>query len=120
MNNTLEKNLKNKIAFYCRLSCEIENKPESELDKINKRLKEKFKEISNYKPYHGFYDLRCFKLNNHDFKDLWIMQDLLYYCESNKELLKNKIPDLYVALKDLSATYQQDLLSHEVEEEIEK
>lgn len=116
-----ENAFKNKVVIYCRLSREINKEPETDADKFKKRLNEKFKDISNYKPYHGFYDLRNFRLNDNEFKNFWITQDLLNYSESYKETLKNKIPDLYTKIKELSANYQQDLLSHEeLEEEIEK
>lgn len=119
-NKNLEDTFKNKVAFYCRLSKEIEQEPETKLDKINKQLKEKFKNISSYKPYNGFYDLRTFKLNDLEFKNFWITQDLLHYGESYKEILKNKVPDLYANLKELSADYQQELLKHEEIEEVEE
>ncbi len=119
-NSILEKAFKNKVAFYCRLSKELEEKPKSEMDKFKRSLIEKFKNKANYKTYPGFYDLRTFKLNDGEFKNLWLMQDLLNYSEFYKETLKCKIPDLYASLKELSADYQQELLSHEEIEEVEE
>lgn len=116
-NKFLENTFKNKVAFYCRLSREIDENSE---DEFKKRLNAKFKNKTNYKPYPGFYDLRTFKLNDSEFKNLWLIQDLLNYSEFYKETLKCKIPDLYVRLKELSADYQQELLKHEEIEEVEE
>lgn len=117
----MNKQFNNKVAMYCRISREIEDKSNDEINKMTKELNEKFKNILDYKPYKGFYDLRNYKLNEKEFKDFWITQDFLNYCELNKEMIKNNIPELYEELKELSANYQQDLLTHEeLEEEIEK
>lgn len=121
--NLLKDFSKSKVVMYCRLSCEIENKSKKELNKMTSELQQKFKNIMNYKPYNGFNDLRKYKLNEKEFRDLWITQDFLYYCESNKEIIKSNMPELYAELKELSYNYQQELFTHEeleVEEELEK
>lgn len=110
----------NRLSMYCRVSNEIEKNDKKALSKMTLELQQKFKDISNYKPYNEFYDLRKYKLSEDEFKDLWITQDFLYYCESNKEIIKKEIPGLYKELQELSANYQQQFtVLKEQEEEIE-
>lgn len=117
----MDKLFNGKVVMYCRVSREIEDKTDDEIYKMANNLNEKFKNILDYKPYRGFYDLRNYKLGENEFKNLWITQDFLNYCELNKEIIKSNIPKLYEELKELSANYQNELLNHdEIEEEIEK
>lgn len=110
-----------RISIYCRVSNEIEKNDKKELSKITSELQQKFKDISNYNPYNGFHDLRKYNLSEEEFKDLWITQDFLYYCESNKEIIKKEIPGLYKELQELFLNYQQQFaVLKEQEEEIEK
>ncbi len=104
---------KGKVKMYCRVSCEIDNKNKNKLNQMTNELQKKFKNIDNYNSYSGFHDLRDYKLSEQEFKDLWITQDFLYYCESNKEIIKNSMPELFESLKELSADYQQELFKHE-------
>jgi len=73
----------------------------------------KIKNIGDYKPYPGFYDLRDFKLTITVFRKLWNIQRYLHYVETNKQYFKKYEPVQWEDVKELSANYQQILFDCE-------
>jgi len=67
-------------------------------------------DISEYKPYKEFYDLRKFKLSNRLFRRLWKIQGTLYEMTKNQIYYKKWHPTQWEKAKELSAYYQSLLL----------
>jgi hypothetical protein len=74
------------------------------------------KNISDYKPYKGFYDLRDYNLPKKDFIKFWNIQDYLFYVENKKEYFKKFEKNMWEQVKELSANYQQCLFSYNYSE----
>jgi len=72
--------------------------------------------INNYKPLNGFYDLRDFVLSKRMFIKLWVVQDFLFSIEKAKSYYKEMEPGSWQKAKELSARYQQILLSFPLKE----
>ena len=66
----------------------------------------------DYKPYKGFYNLRCFNMPFKIFKKLWCIQDTLYEMNQNKEYYKKWHPAQWQKAQLLSAEYQQILFQY--------
>ena len=67
------------------------------------------KDIKNYKPYIGFYDLREFNLSKKDFLKFWNIQDYLNHVNERKEYFKTMDKITWRKAQELSANYQQCL-----------
>lgn len=70
-------------------------------------------EREQYIPYSGFYDLREFVLPKKLFKKLWKIQDILHHMTVRADYFKKYHPVQWEKAKEVSANYQQILLSHE-------
>lgn len=103
---------KTKVFMYCRVGTE------EQLD-IKKEDKP-FRDISKYKPYKGFYDLREFDLTNEMFRKLWKIQEFLFTSSKQKDYLKNRNPIQWNNLRNMSAEYQRILLSHKLKENLKQ
>jgi hypothetical protein len=68
--------------------------------------------ISEYKSYNGFYDLKEFDLPAIIFKKFWKIQDFLFYVKSKKDYYKKYLPNQWQEVKELSASYQQELFTY--------
>lgn len=93
-----------KAAMYCRVGSE---------EQLNIKEEDKpFMDISKYKPYKGFYDLREFDLSDKMFRKLWKIQDYLFESSKSKDYLIKRDPVQWSNLKNMSGQYQRILLSH--------
>jgi hypothetical protein len=70
------------------------------------------KNIADYKPFRGFYDLRDYNLPKKDFIKFWNMQEYLHHVESNKKYFKKMDKNMWEQAQQLSANYQQCLFSY--------
>jgi hypothetical protein len=59
--------------------------------------------IQDYKPYKGFYDLREFNLNKRDFIKAWGLQEVIYLANKKKEYYKKYDPLMWQKALDYSA-----------------
>ena len=75
----------------------------------------KMKNITEYKPFNGFYDLRDYNLPKKDFLKLWKIQEYLSHVETNKKYFKTMSKNMWEDAKQLSAEYQQCLADKEEE-----
>ena len=70
------------------------------------------KNVDEYKPYNGFYDLRDFKLPKRLFRQLWIVQGALYNMAERQAYFKKWHPGQWQKAKEVSAEYQSLLFQH--------
>lgn len=70
------------------------------------------KRFPDYKPYKGFYDLRCYKMPARIFQKLWHIQDALFEMNENKEYYKKWHPGQWQRAQQLSADYQRALFQY--------
>lgn len=76
------------------------------------QIKNKKRDISEYTPYSGFYDLRAFDIPPKEFKKLWGIQEFLHDVEM-KRRAGNKHPQIQ-ELREFSAKYQQALFAYPI------
>lgn len=74
--------------------------------------KDKEKTIKNYQPINGFSDLREYEIPEGKFIELWKIQEYLKSFDKDKITIKNIAPEFWEHLKELSGSYQQQLLSY--------
>lgn len=70
------------------------------------------KSIKDYQPIKGFYDLREYEIPDDKFIELWKIQEYLKSFDKDKITIKSIAPEFWNHLKDLSGSYQQQLLSY--------
>lgn len=121
-----------KVVFYCRVGTEeqLENSSTKHIPIIDeetwekaqqvlqKTFRNRYMNISDYRPYKGFLDLREYDMSNKDFSMLWKVQDFLYMSNRDKDHLKKVDPILWNKIKELSGAYQQQLFSYPLKSNI--
>lgn len=70
------------------------------------------KSVRDYQPINGFYDLREYEIPEDKFVELWKIQEYLKSFDKDKITIKNIAPEFWNHLKDISGSYQQQLLSY--------
>lgn len=68
-------------------------------------------DISNYKPYKGFFDLRDFDLTKEEFISFWQAQSFLYDVNKRMDIYKKSFQ--WEQIKEFAARYQVKLLEKE-------
>jgi hypothetical protein len=68
------------------------------------------KEVKEYVPFDGFYDLREYDIPKQDFLKLWRVQRFLYEVEQKRRA--GHIHPQIAKVRDLSAQYQQILFQY--------
>ena len=76
------------------------------------------KNITDYKPFNGFYDLRDYNLPKKEFRKLWKIQEYLHHVETNKKYFKTMAKNMWEEAKQLSANYQQCLFSYSAQQSL--
>lgn len=76
------------------------------------------KNITEYKPFNGFYDLRDYNLPKKVFLKLWEVQEYLNYVNERKAYFRKMDPITWSKVQELSANYQQCLFSYSVQQQI--
>jgi len=71
------------------------------------------KEIVEYKPIQGFYDLREFNIPKKQFKALHRIQLYLKHVEDHKKYFKKYNFNLWQKAQELSCSYQNELFSYD-------
>jgi len=74
--------------------------------------------IADYKPYKGFYDLREYALPKKIFRKLWDIQDYLNHVNERKNYFMKFEKNMWEKAKELSANYQQCLFSYSVQQSL--
>jgi hypothetical protein len=71
------------------------------------------KNIKDYKPYKGFYDLREYNLPKEIFIKFWNVQDYLNHVNERKQYFMEKDKITWRKSQELSANYQMCLASYD-------
>ena len=69
------------------------------------------RDIKDYKPTNGFYDLRDFELTNKEFIRAWRVQDFLIEVRNRQDEYKNG--GQWQEIQEVSAQFQMTLLGRE-------